>query len=171
MTMSGLTAEATFAPSGSRGREKKKTLVWEKKVCVHVQHCAREKIETERESKKTLIQRASVCSPTLSITLDSQGPFRTAVNHSPALPARRLEAQDKPTAELHPVCPPAPPVPHIARPQWATAAHFTLQEDPVCQSSSNRPVCEWDGSLRPTWVVAGGAGTRTGRRTNRQRHS
>ena len=47
------------------GTREKKTFVSEKKkkVRVHVQHWAREKIETERESKKTLIQRASVCKP------------------------------------------------------------------------------------------------------------
>lgn len=91
-----------------RGGEKKRHLCEAKFVCLHVEHCVREKREkkkVETESKKTLIQRASVRSLRLSITLDSQGPFRMAANHGAALPARRLEARDKPTAELHPVCP------------------------------------------------------------------
>lgn len=69
--------------------------------------CVRDrKKQRERERvQKGLIQRATVYSPRLSITLDSQGPFRIAVNQGPALPAHRLEAQDKPTTELHPVCP------------------------------------------------------------------
>lgn len=161
MTMLGLTAEATFAASGSRGRErgKKRRLCQKKKkkVRVHVQHWAREKIETERESKKTLIQRASVCKP---YTVHHTG-LSGAIQNGSEPRSRSSGPQAWGPGQAHrwaPSCVPPPhppPAPHIARPQWATAAHFTLQEDPVCQSSSNRPACEWDGSLRPTWVVAG----------------
>lgn len=83
------------------------------------------------------------CSSKLSITLDSQGPFRTAVNRSPTLPVGGLEAQDAPTTELHPVS--------LDQPQKAAAA--ALQEDPVCHIRSNHPMCERDGSWRATEVV------------------
>lgn len=47
----------------------------------------------------------------LSITPDSQGPFRAAVNHGPALPAHEARGpRDKPTAELHPVFSPPQPL-------------------------------------------------------------
>lgn len=154
MTMSGLAAEASPATSLSRGRGGGETLVWAK-VCVCVfaciTLCVRRKIETETERvQESLIQRASVRSPRLSITLDSHGPFTLAVNHGPALPAHRLEAQDKPTAELHPVCPSS--TAHSSA-TMGHSSHFSLREDPVCQSGYNHQMCEWDGSLRPTWVT------------------
>lgn len=58
------------------------------------------------------------------ITLDSQGPFRMAVDRGPALPAHRLEVQDKPTAELHPVGLSSTAV-------LGHSSHLTLHEDPV----------------------------------------
>lgn len=137
----------------TRREGEKKTLVWAKVcVCVCMYNIVWEKKKNrDRERvQETLIQRASVCSPRLSITLDSQGPFRLAVNHGPALPAHRLEAQDKPTAELHPVWPSS--TAHSSA-TMGHSSHFSLQEDPVCQSSSNHQMCEWDGSLRPTWVT------------------
>lgn len=157
MTMSGLTAETRFATSGSRGeRDRKKKeevdIVWKK-------NRDRERVQ------EALIQRASVCSPRLSITLDSQGPFRMAVNHGPALPARRLEAQDKPTAELHPVC--ASSTAHSSA-TMGHSSHFTLQEDPVCQSISNHAMCECEGSLRVTWVAGKLVYRQTDRGTARQ---
>lgn len=46
----------------------------------------------------------------LSISPDSQGPFRAPVNHGPALPAHEAPGpRDKPTAELHPVFSPPRP--------------------------------------------------------------
>lgn len=101
-------------------RAKKDTCVT-KSVCVRV--C--EKVQDP------LTQRASVCCGSkLSITLDSQGLFRTAVNRSPTLPVGGLEARDAPTTEIHPVS--------LDQPQKATAA--ASQEDPVCQSGSNHPM-------------------------------
>lgn len=145
MTMSGLAAEASLATSVSRGGKKSLCVF----ACITL--CERRKKNRDSERvQETLIQRASVCSSRLSITLDSQGPFRLAVNHGPALPAHRLEAQDKPTAELHPVCPSS--TAHSSA-TMGHSSHFSLQEDPVCQSSSNHQMCEWDGSLRPTWVT------------------
>lgn len=103
-------------------------------------HCVREteKTETERERvQKGLTQRASVCSPRLSITLDSQGPFRMAVDHGPVLPAHGLEAQYKPTADLHPVGPSS--TAHSSAP-LGHSVHRTLHEDPVCQNLESTSV-------------------------------
>lgn len=73
----------------TRRGEQKRHLCHQKCVCEKVQH--------------PLTQRASVCCGSkLSITLTSQGPFRTAVNRSATLPVAGLEAQDAPTTELHP---------------------------------------------------------------------
>lgn len=109
--------------------------------CLCGWHCVREiekKTWKERKKKARVqegwIQRASVCSPRLSITLDSQGPFRIALNHGLALPAHRLQAQDKLTTELHPVCP-SSTVHSVVT--MGHSSRFTLQEDPVCQSSSD----------------------------------
>lgn len=130
MTMSGLAAEASLATSLSRGGWK--TCVTES-VCVFacITLCVRRKIEDRERVQESVIQRASVYSPRLSITLDSRGPFRLAVNHGPALPAHRLEAQDKPTAELHPVYPSS--TAHSSA-TMGHSSHFSLREDPVCQS-------------------------------------
>lgn len=154
MTMSGLTAEATFATSGSRGREKKKTLVWKKKsVCACTTLCERKnrdraRVQENPDTKSQCVQLYTVHHIGLSGAIQNGSEPRS----------RSSGPQAWGPGQAHrwaPSCVPPPPAPHIAWPQWATAAHFTLQEDPVCQSSSNRPVCGWDGSLRPTWVVAG----------------
>lgn len=83
-----------------------------------------EKKNRDTVQEETRIQRASVRSRRLSITADSQGPFRAPVNHSPALPAHEAAgSRDQPTAELHPVLAPPPP-----------------QSDPSTLSSERCPV-------------------------------
>lgn len=81
-----------------RKKKKKRHLYHQK--CVYVCVCG---IVWERKSKIPQ-HKEPVCAAgsKLSITLDSQGLFRTALNRSPTLPAGGLEAQDAPTTELHP---------------------------------------------------------------------
>lgn len=119
----------------TRRGEQKRHLWHQKCVCTCV--CV-------QKSKNPQHKESSVCcSSKLSITLDSQGPFRTAVKRSPTLPVVGLELQDAPTTELHPVS--------LDQPQKVTVA--ASQENPVCQSRLNHPMCERDGSWRATEVV------------------
>ena len=108
-------------------------------MCVCVTLCERDRKKKYRESKKPRYKEPVYAALDCPSHWTLRGPFRMAVNHGPALPARRLEAQDKPTAELHPVCPSSTAHSSVT---MGHSGHFTLQEDPVCQSSSNHPVCE-----------------------------
>lgn len=92
--------EASVVASLSRGLAERKSHLCEGKkfVLMRVGHCVRKgggrKKKQRHSPRKALIQRASVRNHRLSITPDSQGPFRAPVNHGPALPAH--EARGRP---------------------------------------------------------------------------